>query len=245
MRSVLGLNRFFILALVVVAATNLFVFYKVVSNRLGGELQTIVLTERELELSRAQDENSRLSLRLSWRVLSENNFNNHSVWSPQWLDRQKLAALGFTRPQDLAGKKRPIEEKEVYVVLEYNGSAYAEAMRWLKQLRLHDSRLYAVDAGLDIAALRQRYADGSKYLIVNGRISPRLDTAASQEFSGGRLVLSINNINIAQEQREFLDTLTPKKWNEDSPPRYRVNVAYGGELMPWIESVEPLAESLH
>lgn len=187
----------FLLALAVVLVANVFVLAGVAYNRGGAPDARLTLTARELppawDFGDYTDggENTGLSLRIEWQ-------NNPDI-EKSILTREKLASLGFRFPP-VQGKpdgkeSKTLLDRKAYVVLEYNGRAWAgllqarqvalaklladarndaERQRYQKS---HDhfertaSRLVLVDVGLDPAALRARYGDGGKYLIAKARVS--------------------------------------------------------------------------
>lgn len=127
----------FAVALVVLIATNVFVLASVSTNRSGTPEAQLTLSERELSIPYwISAENSGLGLRLQWRALPrEVNDDGYSNWrSPLWLDAEKLASLGFDVDRYLSDEaegvdtKQPIP-KEVYIVLELDGTPYREALQ--------------------------------------------------------------------------------------------------------------------
>lgn len=128
----------FVAAFLLLIATNAFVLYGVASNRSGPGEARLVLSERELGLPAwVHDEDSGLALNLAWRSLpSDAEYSHYPNWrSPDWLDRQKLVALGFEmdphRADDEKGGahyERAVS-KEVYIVLELDGPSYKEMLR--------------------------------------------------------------------------------------------------------------------
>jgi hypothetical protein len=258
----------FAVALVVLIATNVFVLVGVSANRSGPQESRLTLSERELGLSyRVNKENSGLSLNLSWRTLPRKRDDNYSYWrSPGWFDRQKLVELGFN-VEGLSGPggddvyaKMPIP-KEVYIVLELEGAAYRESLqraqtrydaaapdeldekkRKLRFERWDNSRLFAIDAGLDPMDLRKVYGDRKRFLIAKGVVAPRNIYAEDKEDVGGYIKrLSIEKIHVPLKLRTFFDGLPAKVASgkdEIIGPRYQAELAYGSRFEPWIVSVE-------
>ncbi len=122
----------FALALVLLVAVNGVLLLRVSDNRSGEAQARLWLTERELSKTQWLPlENSGVDLRLRWRTLSrlENGVDDDM---PPWLSGKKLEELGFVfanglPPDDYRAKPQP--ERQVVVVLEYNGPAYIEAVR--------------------------------------------------------------------------------------------------------------------
>lgn len=99
-----------------------------------------------------------------------------------------------------------------------------------------DTRLYAVDVGLDRATLRQRYPDRSRYAIVHGLVRPN-HWSDKPRLAGHIGELSIEQINVPQRWRAVLDSLPSGPNNASRTPQQRIEVAFGQRLEPWITAV--------
>jgi hypothetical protein len=110
----------------------------------------------------------------------------------------------------------------------------------LKREENVNSRLFAVDAGLDRAALRAKYPDRSRFLILKGTVRPRLVTRDKQARIGGYLTaLAVTRINVPHVMRPDLEpALRSHRRTEENPsPHYEAVLAVGQRLEPWLESV--------
>jgi len=277
----------YIIGLIILAATNIFVLSGVASNRSGMPTTLVTLTERELALPyRYHEENSGVSLRMDWRALGKDKTGNQWSYynSPAWLDTEKLRSLGFDVDRYLdSGSDSALEQeplsKDVLLVLEHDGDAYKESLRrvaarlerqkhlhfsnktdkslsdqyqnalkHLEKVKTSETRLYAVDAGLDMQILRKTYPDKNKYIIAQGIVDPSFRNRNKQEASGTIRRLSIDRIQVPLAHRKILVELMEKQeFNRDKvkPPRYQVKVAYGSRLEPWIISVEKMDSDTH
>jgi Domain of unknown function (DUF4824) len=228
-----------------IAATNAVALLGVTYNRNGEPESTLQLTQRELAPmgSWRNHENSGLTLRLQWRVLDEDITNptdyrwRGSRWSasPKWLDRDKMAALGFdvAVPDRLDDHSRTFQRqlaRDVLLVLEMEGPTYqralaeaTEAAAKVKAMGKKDSdeisseilehegktnsRLFVVDAGLDAASLRSRYPDRSRYAIVSGRVEPAgpHNPRAAYAHKGHVSAINVDEINVPLELRSAFD----------------------------------------
>ena len=140
-----------------IIATNAVVLFGVQYNRSGEPDSEVNLTERELALpysSRSTRENSGLSLRLMWRIIEKDRpFSNfYTGGSPAWLDKNKLAALGFdvTDDADTPESKRRYQKmlpREVLLVLEYDGEAYQQMLNQAQQHLQEEEALSAANPG--------------------------------------------------------------------------------------------------
>ena len=296
--------RLFILGFVLLMAVNAIVLLGVWTNRSGKTEAVLELTERELALPYIiNDENSGLALRLEWRILPESGddtyqtYNSWGHWgSPVWFNEQKLKELGFkidifTCPDEKSKRRKEPLPKDVYIVLEYDGAAYREALKRaevymekaeaaiqankneesvqnrfkeaqkiLKAEGDYRSRLFAIDAGLDAAILREHYTDRSKFSIVPGivRLECRYDKD-KKVVMGSISDIRVDKINVPLSYRKPLySTLAKDRSRKDdlsgirnkltfysrgeNEPRYKVHLAYGSRFEPWIQVIEKLGK---
>jgi hypothetical protein len=134
-----------IAGLALIAITNAIALGGAAYNRSGAPDSTLALSDRELKLPYATwagNENSGLSLRLSWRVLQEPasgepryQYFSGGGSSPGWLDASKMASLGFGSYASAAyadsREESPYERqlpRDVLLVLELDGSAYRQSL---------------------------------------------------------------------------------------------------------------------
>ncbi len=253
-------------------------------NRSGEADSRLTLSQRELTMPWGwgmAKENSGLALGLSWRVADANvgdyygGYGN-SGGTPEWLDAERMAALGFdtaTMAEDNAGRRRGERQlpREILLVLELAGPAWQQAQerarqnaarheaarlanadskefaekakRAQEQLNREEnfsSRLFAIDAGLDRAALRARYPDRSRYLILKGTLRPRLVTYEKKtRLSGYVSALAVTQINVPHALRPLLEPAlrTPRRMADDAGAHFEATLAVGQRLEPWLESV--------
>ncbi|MDK9703570.1 MAG: DUF4824 family protein [Sulfuritalea sp.] len=119
----------------------------------------------------------------------------------------------------------------------------AKAKRAQEQLMREEnlnSRLFAIGAGLDREALRARYPDRSRYLILKGTLRPRLTMHDKKTRVTGHVsALAVTQINVPHAMRPTLEpALRAVRRTVDAPgPYFEVTLAVGQRLEPWIESV--------
>ncbi|KAB2889310.1 MAG: DUF4824 family protein [Desulfobulbaceae bacterium] len=121
---------------------------------------------------------------------------------------------------------------------------FDEAAKRLKRERITASRLFAVDAGLDMASLRAQYSDRTRFLIVRGQIKPYHRPAGRSDAGGYLTGLAIENIHVPLHQRQVFDALQAQdqsRRDEFAAPRYEVELAWGRRLEPWIVEAAALA----
>ena len=165
------------------------------------------------------------------------------------------------------GGDRPT--KEVFIVLEFDGPAYQHALQRaeaaLAQAKLDPgrtkeqaaekikqaearlaeeqnsaSRLFAIDAGLNPADLRQKYGEASRYTIVRGLVRPYYPGADGEESRGTIAAITIERIAVPLDiRRELIKLVNPDHptTGQAAAPRYAVELAYGSRHEPWITAV--------
>jgi hypothetical protein len=114
----------------------------------------------------------------------------------------------------------------------------------LKREETSSSRLFAVDVGLDAAALRARYPDRSRYAIVRGKVraSPPATGAREKDRRWSGYVESLDNprVNVPLEFRRSAGAAlraVPQAGPLELGPRYEVTVAFGKRFEPWVTAV--------
>jgi len=152
-----------------------------------------------------------------------------------------LKALAFVKEK---------EEQLRLMVAEYPGDErlandlnnYVEQ---LTRLKVTQSRLYVVDAGLDVQALIDKYAGNNNYLLARGEIGLGWN---EDDVSGRISQLYIRQVHVPLPLSEQLVTLAngeayASNRNSSIPPRYKVRLNIGKRLEPWIESVTKMESS--
>lgn len=95
-----------------------------------------------------------------------------------------------------------------------------------------NSRLFAVDAGRDLAALRAKYPDRARYAIVRGQVRPSWNGERSDRPARGYVSnVSITGINVPYALRPLL---------AESPAQQKfvAGVSFGQRLEPWITQLD-------
>lgn len=253
---------------VIVAITNVVLLASARLNRLGNPEAIVRLTEREMPVVWLRSvRNSAQELTLL-PATAEN----------KWLDEPKLAALGFdTRvPQNPTMAQlffRRQLSRRVFGVFELEGPAWTQKVRDLdvrraatiaraesnetqyqlqsidRQMEM-DSRLFAIDASTDAAALRASYADRTRYLILPSsvQVSPIGNESAGPPIIrlSGQMRLVTSRIVVPVHARKILDPLTTAEASSvgrGRAPRYTVSLAVGHRLEPWIVRIDSIDTS--
>lgn len=122
-------------------------------------------------------------------------------------------------------------------------SAEKTAREYLASQRERDSRLFAVDVGLDAVSLRQRYTDRSRYVLVPGTVRVWCDCSAKKRRLTGQInQLQRSSINVPHAWRSALAKHLPAIYSSEEPTPFKAQVNFGQRLEPWIETVTGLPD---
>lgn len=108
------------------------------------------------------------------------------------------------------------------------------------------SRLFAIDAGLDHAALRARYADRSRYVIVRARVRPWMHGERDKAQDPAGFIQDVLNdaINVPQAYRLIFERKVQlPAGGTVRPAPFAAVVAFGQRLEPWLVSAQPADKS--
>jgi len=190
--------------------------------------------------------------------------------NPAWLDQAKLAALGFKLPDttddhrerakevllvlELNGPdyQRALEraqqsvDRAVALTTANPGDKERqrraeEAQKYLTREQNESSRLFAIDAGVDVETLRAHYADRSRYVIVRGMVRPQLSSErnSARKFVGHIESLTIQRINVPLVFKKMFERAPGNAaQREDSKQHFQAKVAFGKRLEPWLTAVQ-------
>ena len=268
-------------ALALIALVNAAVLGGVAWNRAGEPEATLRLTERELPVRtsfRRLREDSGMALQLT--LLAP---DNSPAWlDADKLRTLGFRPDRYLPPHDNGDACYKVAPpRRAWIVLEFEGPAWEAALvareqelldlqgkivegeatkqqledgqGALEHLRVGASRLVAVDAGLYPVALRERYADSSRYLIVNAELRMRVTRPCDRrEDAGGQRVHGVianiltRRIHVPTQHRAALDAalgeergIKPSR-GEAGHPRYAVLLNWGARYEPWIAEIKAL-----
>jgi hypothetical protein len=195
--------RLSVFAIALVVLANALVLAGVAWNRSGQPASVLELTERELAMPHARwvgRESTGVSLSLR---LADQDY--------EWLDADKLVALGFdvSPPDGIDDRFWRGQERRLFVVLEYDGPAFQalldrqrarlerlrseleagaasarelqDARNGLERLRRAESRLVVIDAGNDAGTLRKRYANPDRHVVTRAVVRMHANPARNGE----------------------------------------------------------------
>lgn len=105
------------------------------------------------------------------------------------------------------------------------------AKNHLGRMEREETRLYVVDAGSDLAALRAKYPDNTRYAIVRAEIRPMLYERKGKSRLSAYVNLTTANIMAPLAYRDALE----RSGGADAKSVLtEVRVAFGKRLEPWI-----------
>ena len=108
---------------------------------------------------------------------------------------------------------------------------------------VQSSRLFLVDAGADMQALRTRYGDAAKFVIMRALVYPFLRGEKDDTKWWGTISqLVADRVNVPLEHRTTLGNVEVFRGVgiKALPPRYAVTLAFGKRAEPWVLSTRGL-----
>ena len=242
-----------------IVAVNALVLAGVAYNRSGQPTSTLQLSERELRHGRlSSKENSGVSLNLVWRVRHGNDAPD-ADWLDQaklaalgfdvaseraerkykrWRSKEVLLVLELDGPayrQALARAQQKADDEEKLLLANPGNKEFERRAKRAREAAENEarqaSRLFVVDAGLDVEALRAQYPDPTRSLIVRGQIRPQRVTHDRQDRLSGHIsALSVAQINVPLEFQPVLKRAAAI----DKAASFSATVAFGKRLEPWL-----------
>lgn len=109
-----------------------------------------------------------------------------------------------------------------------------------------NSRLFAVDAGLDAEALRRQYPDRGRFMLLHGTIRPAIrdGKGTAQRATGHLAALAGTHIHVPHPLRGPLEALGANVTGAAAGgARFNATIVVGRRLEPWIAGVETLSNS--
>ncbi len=150
---------------------------------------------------------------------------------PAW--QKALAMAGENAARHEAAARANAESKEFAAKAKRAGEL-------LKAEAESNSRLFAIDAGLDLAALRVKYPDRGRFLILKAHVRPRLDSREHKTYVTGYVSeLAVPAVNVPHALRPQIEPAVrpPTRMSGSPALRFEATLAVGGRLEPWIEAL--------
>lgn len=104
------------------------------------------------------------------------------------------------------------------------------------------SRLFIVDAALDEDALRARYPDRQRYLVVRGRLDLTIQGEPRQRRPVAQVAdIDVGAIRVPYTYRHIVEPFSgAQARHQEGEPRFAATVHFGRRFEPWIVDLEPL-----
>lgn len=160
MKFVLSHARALLLGVALIVLTNAVVLAGVAYNRSGEPESVLQLTERELKIRAwnwPENENSSIDLYIHWRVAEgepdlDDPYSRAWDRALDWLKPEQMRELGFKVDGDLESKEgaeriRRQPSRRAWVVLEFDGPAYQEALERARIRLAHATSRTAANPG--------------------------------------------------------------------------------------------------
>ena len=109
-----------------------------------------------------------------------------------------------------------------------------------------NSRLFAIDAGLDVGSLRVKYPDRTRFMLLAGTVRPTLlhPKNGTPQPTGRITGLAIASLHVPHALSTPLEGLHARATGEPGgEDRFTAVVATGRRLEPWIEAIQVVAQS--
>ena len=163
------------------------------------------------------------------------------------LPREALLVLELAGPswqQALERARTNAARHEAARLANADSKEFAEkakrAQEQLKNEETRNSRLFAIDVGADRSALRAKYPDRGRYLILKATLRPRLETQDKKTRVTGYVSdLAAQRINVPHALRQTLEPelRKPRRNGLDPDANFEATVAVGQRLEPWIDAI--------
>lgn len=262
-------SKLFASAFALLVVTNVVMLLGVYLNRSSEATSETTLTQRELQLpSSIRKESSGISLRLAYRTAykssrsHQDNFLNHVKLKELGFDADKylyskegirtptkevfivLEYDGESYKKSLKSAEAVLMEKEAL----YNAHKddkkkqrdYENAKNNFTREQISQSRLFAIDAGLEYEGLRQKYPNKTDYLILKGVVGLVKDYKEKILY-GYIQRLNVQTIHLPYKFKYLLKDIKPISNHKDAQntsPKYKIEVKYGSRYEPFITSVK-------
>ena len=169
--------------------------------------------------------------------------NGHIRWNDRALSRDVLLVLeqdGEAYRQALMRAKQHLDAEQTKLAAMPESNEKKNRLKnvadQLAREENENSRLFVIDAGLDLALLRGKYPDRMRYAIVHGQVRPawnnnRNDNRNDSSARGYVSSVSIAGINVPHALRPLLA-------NQVGQAKFIAGVSFGQRLEPWITQLE-------
>lgn len=159
-------------------------------------------------------------------------------WNDRQLSRDVLLVLeldgqAYRRSLERARQHVAAEEAKLEGMADGNEkrSRLKSAADQVAREENENSRLFVIDAGSDLAALRGKYPDRARYAIVRGQVRPAWSGERSDSPARGYVTaVSVAEVNVPHALRPLI--------GEPGANKFVADVAFGRRLEPWITQLK-------
>lgn len=177
-----------------------------------------------------------LGFNMEWSAKDANEGRNTRY--RRQLPREVLIVLEMDGPVYRTMLERAAKAAIEVETKNVGGNGKKNAAELMDRETRKSSRLFAVDAGLDRAALRSRYSDRTKYAIVHGTVHPawNFETKGAAGSIGD---LGSPEINVPLRMRSSFEGVMPDSYAvpDATEKGFEATLAFGRRLEPWLMSV--------
>ena len=160
-------------------------------------------------------------------------------WNDRTLSRDVLLVLeqdGEAYQQALARARQHLNAEETKLAAMPESNEKKNRLKnvadQLAREENENSRLFVIDAGLDLKLLRGKYPDRTRYAIVNGQVRPAWNNGQNDSSARGYVSgVSIAGINVPHALRPLLA-------NQSGQEKFTAGVSFGQRLEPWIAQLD-------
>ena len=153
---------------------------------------------------------------------------------------------GATYQRILEKKEKNLSDEQALKINNPDNPEFEERLKKAEENltaeQTYNSRLFAIDAGLDKVELRNAYADTSRYILVRASVKPAWHYDDTQRKWTGRISdLLIESIYVPLEHQTLLKPIekaVSRGNRKTQGPGYQVQVAFGKRSEPWVVGVE-------
>lgn len=181
---------------------------------------------------------------LGFDVSSAQAVKDHDRWTKRQLSKEVLLVLeldGQAYRQVLQRTRQTAAEQEAKLAAQPDTEVIkkSKAKQLQEEVRREEhenSRLFAIDAGLNRAELRTKHPDRSRYAIVQAQVRP-WSTGVPGKIVGHIDRISIDGINVPYARRSTFVRRPPGQPYARQP--FTARVAFGQRLEPWLLGLAP------
>jgi hypothetical protein len=164
-------------------------------------------------------------------------------WASRQLSREVLLVLELDGPayqESLQRAQQYASEQDAKLAaLPDDRAMQANAKNSHEQVMREEqdnSRLFAIDAGLDLNELRAQYPDRNRYAIVRAQVRPSVGEQGKIASYVNKI--NIDEINVPREFHAVFDSrVRPVIGRTSGRQKFEASVAFGQRLEPWITGI--------